>query len=79
MVYVFIMPHNKSSVFVSCFEMLNHFTSFDGDSIDFIQDLFHVFLKNFEIAIFILFINLFTLLFSRYVNVILKKWEPPIK
>ena len=32
-----MIPHNKSSVFVSCFEILNHNTNFDGDSIGFIK------------------------------------------
>ena len=44
-----------------------------------VQDLFHVFLNNFEMAIFLLFFNLFTILFLYYINAIFKKREALIK
>ena len=44
-----------------------------------IQDLFHVFLNNFEMAIFLLFFKLFIIFFLRYARVIFKKREPLIK
>ena len=44
-----------------------------------IQDLFHDFLNNFEMAIFLLFFKLFIILFLHYVCVISKKREPLIK
>ena len=44
-----------------------------------VQDLFHVFLNNFEKSIFLLFFNVFILFYLHYVSVILKKREPLIK
>ena len=44
-----------------------------------VQDLFHVFLNNFEIVIFLLFFKLFIVFFLHYVSVIFKKREPLIK
>ena len=44
-----------------------------------VQDLFHVFLNNIEIAIFLLFFKLFIVFFLHYVSVIVKKREPLIK
>ena len=44
-----------------------------------VQDLFHDFLNNFEMAIFLLFFHLFIISFLHYVNVIFKKREPLIK
>ena len=44
-----------------------------------IQDRFHVFLNNFEMAIFLLFFKLFIIFFLHYVSVIFKKREPLIK
>ena len=44
-----------------------------------LRDLFHVFLNNFEMAIFLLFFNLFTIFELHYVNVIFKKREPLTK
>ena len=44
-----------------------------------IQDLFHVFLNNFEKVIFLLCFKLFIIFFLHYVSVIFKKREPQIK
>ena len=44
-----------------------------------IQDLFHVFLNNFEIVIFLLFFKLFIVFFLHYVSVIFKKRKSLIK
>ena len=44
-----------------------------------LQDLLHVFLNNFEMAIFFLFFYLFTIFLLYYVNVVFKKQEPLIK
>ena len=44
-----------------------------------VQDLFYVFLNNFEIAIFLLFSKLFINFFLHYESVIFKKREPLIK
>ena len=43
-----------------------------------VQDLFHVFLNNFEMAIFLLFFKLFIIFFLHYGCVILKRREPLI-
>ena len=44
-----------------------------------LHNLFHVFLNNFEKAIFLLFFNLFTIFSLHYINVIFKKRESLIK
>ena len=44
-----------------------------------IQELFHVFLNNFEMAIFLLFFKLFIIFFLHNVSVIFKKRERLIK
>ena len=45
----------------------------------YIQDLFHVSLDKFEMAIFLLFFQLFIIFFLHYVSVILKKRKPLVK
>ena len=45
----------------------------------YIQDLFHVSLDKFEMAIFLLFFQLFIIFFLHYVSVILKKTETTSK
>ena len=44
-----------------------------------ILDLFHVFLNNFEMAIFLYIFKLFIIFFLHYVSVIYKKREPLIQ
>ena len=44
-----------------------------------IQGLFHVFLNNIEMAIFLLFFKLYIIFFLHYVSVIFEKREPLIK
>ena len=42
----------------------------------FVRDQFHVFLNNFEMAIFLSFFKLFIIFFLHHVSVIFKKREP---
>ena len=44
-----------------------------------VQDLFHVFLNNFEMFFFLLFFKLFIIIFLHYVSIIFKKRKPLIK
>ena len=45
------------------------------DMLKTVQDLFHVFLNNFEMAIILLFFKLFIIFFLHYISAIFKKWE----
>ena len=51
----------------------------NGIKSNIIRDPFHVFLNNFETAIFLLFFKLFIIFFLHYVSGIFKKREPLIK